>query len=262
MSVPDWLESWVDVASGRLMGLLKSVSFCHIVSEVLFLGLNFTSVLRDVIMIVRVWKLMWVDNEWFMVLWRHDSSMSSQASVVSLTKFVSMAKFGVYGMSEAVVLREVFVSCLPFIAVMAESIGMSNSMVSMIEVAVVEGWSVKTKFLVWKGHVMVWLSVESVLNEVVAIMMRVSMSPDGICLLLWLHSLLIIGSIVLHLSSESSLILVWSQLMVSVWFIHELLVVVDGTVLWHVVGLNVVCWSICIVVWDLGMTPGVMRCLV
>lgn len=50
--VINWLETCMDVSCGGFMGLLKCMSFGHLVPEWLFMMLNFTSVLTNVVMVV------------------------------------------------------------------------------------------------------------------------------------------------------------------------------------------------------------------
>ena len=62
-AVENSLHSWMKVSSGNFVGGLKCVSLSHLVSVLLLMGLNFSSVLSDVVVILRVRELMWVDNE-------------------------------------------------------------------------------------------------------------------------------------------------------------------------------------------------------
>ena len=62
-AIKHWLESWVDVSSSGLVGLLKSVSLSHGVSEVLLMGLDLTSVVINFMMVLGVRELDRVDDE-------------------------------------------------------------------------------------------------------------------------------------------------------------------------------------------------------
>ena len=142
----DWLESWVDVSGGGFMSLLKCVSFSHLVSEVRLVFLNFTSVLINVMAVVGVWELVWVNNEWAMV-WGNNCGMWGQRSVVCLSEFVSVSKFGV-NMSESVMLiTEMFMQVsLPLVSVVAETVSteaMSSSVIEGVSDSVIDGMSIK-----------------------------------------------------------------------------------------------------------------------
>ena len=118
----------------------------------------------------------------------------------------------------------------------------------------------KSKFVVWDCHVMVWLAVETVLDEM---FLMWSISPNVVLLLLASNSLLVIGQGILLLSSESGLVFMWGQLMVSVWLVKELFIMMNWAVLWHVwvvmvivmvfAMTNVVRWCIGIVMWGLNV---------
>ena len=89
------------------------------------MGLDLTSVLSDVFMVIRVGELVRVDDKWSLT--RVDNTgMWGQASVVGLSKFMADPEHSVMVSSEMSILG------LPFPAVMAcpsMSIRMSNSMI-------------------------------------------------------------------------------------------------------------------------------------
>jgi hypothetical protein len=287
----------MDVSCGGFMGLLKCMSFGHLVSEWLFMMLNFTSVLTNVVMVVRVRKLVWVDDE-SSFMWLNDSGVLVwvQASVVGLTEFVSMAHFSVMVakfMSKFMMFwSKMGEPCLPFLS-MSEAVlsvskavlSVSEAMLSMLKTMVNSGvipsvlpsGSMQTKFMVWHRHVVVWLSVDVVLNSMVrstegfvwcihvltVLSFESMVIPHTIRLLLG-SSFLVVGFGILKLSSESGLVLVWSQLMVSVGLIEVHFLMMNWAVLWHVWVMvifevtDVVWCCISVMVWGSGVNAGFM----
>ena len=272
------------------MGLLKCMSFGHLVSEWRFMMLNFTSVLTNVVMVVRVRKLVWVDDE-SSFMWLNDSGVLVwvQASVVGLTEFVSMAHFSVM-VAEFMSKFMMFWSkmgepCLPFLSMSEAVLSVSEAMLSMLKTMVNSGvipsvlpsGSMQTKFMVWHRHVVVWLSVDVVLNSMVrstegfvwcihvltVLSFESMVIPHTIRLLLG-SSFLVVGFGILKLSSESGLVLVWSQLMVSVGLIEVHFLMMNWAVLWHVWVMvifevtDVVWCCISVMVWGSGVNAGFM----
>lgn len=207
-------------------------------------------------------------------MWCNNSSVWGQGSVVCFSKLVSVSKFGLMmSESEFVVLwssvvSETSILGLPFISMVAEvsvfmSIAMRDAVVNGVGIIVcsIERWSMKSELVVLNCHVMIWLAVKIVLWCVMVV--SESMSIKAISLLLWLHSLLAIGHVILLFSSESGLVVVWGQLVMSVWLVKVLLVMMNWAVLWHVwvvvvhmvflMMVNVMRWSIFVVMRVLGV---------
>lgn len=141
-SIKDWLETWVDVAGGSFVCLLKGVRLGHFLSEVGFVSLDFTSVLVNVRVISRVWELVWVDHEWAVATWVNDGGMGSQRAVLCVSNMGS-------GSSKGVDSSETMVS----ISVISGK-SMINGVISIWRESVVCG----------TGKAMVWLSVASMLR--------------------------------------------------------------------------------------------------
>ena len=145
---------------------------------------------------------------------------------------------------------------------------MSESMVDGVSESVVDGVSsvvgaiAMSKVVVWDGHVMVWLSVETVLNEVFLVG---SESPESVLLLslaLAFDGFVGVGLVVLNLGTESGLIVVRGQLVVSLWLVKVLLIMMDWAVFWGVwvvmVCTDVMSFSVSVMVWGDGvMSPAV-----
>ena len=76
-----WFETWVDIASSGFVCLAHSMGFSGSVPERFFMELNILSVLSNCFMIGRVWKLMWMNNEWSLV-WFNYSGVWVKSTMV------------------------------------------------------------------------------------------------------------------------------------------------------------------------------------
>ena len=223
-SVVDSLESWVSVSGGVLVGGLEGVSLSHLLSVKSLVGLHLTSLLTQVLGDVFVWVLLWVNLK--MSLLVTDKNGVWEGSVLSL--MVWLVSEGGVDLAESVVSESgsvVWGTGGPLGTVVSEvSISVVwDTVVSGVS-AIDASVSMDSELVVWDGHVMVWLSVETVLDEVLFVG---SVSPDGILGLsvLSLDSLLVVGLVVLDLGTESGLVFVRGHLVVSVWLVMVWLVV-------------------------------------
>ena len=228
-SVVDSLESWVGVSGGVFVGGLEGVSLSHLLSVKSLVSLHLTSLLTQVLADVFVWVLLWVNLK--MSLLVTDKNGVWEGSVLSL--MVWLVSEGGVNLAESVVSEissVVWGTGGPFGTVVSGSTEVCGSVVwdtvvsgvSSIDASV----SVDSELVVWDGHVMVWLSVETVLDVVLFVR---SVSPDGIFGLsvLSLDSLLGVGPVVLDLGTESGLVFVRGKFVVSEWLIVVWLVSVS-----------------------------------
>ena len=223
-SVEDSLETWVGVSGGVFVGGLEGVSLSHLLSVESLVGLHLTSLLAQVLGDVLVWVLLWVNLEVSLLV--TDKNGVWEGSVLGL--MVWLVSEGGVDLAESVVSESgsvVWGTGGPLGTVVSEmSITVVGDTVVSGVSAIDASVSMDSELVVWDGHVMVWLSVETVLDEVLFVG---SVSPDGILGLsvLSLDSLLVVGLVVLDLGTEGGLVFVRGHLVVSVWLVMVWLVV-------------------------------------
>ena len=211
-SVVDSLESRVGVSGGVLVSGLEGVGLSHLLSVKSLVSLHFTSLLTPVLADIFVGVLLRVDLK--MSLLVTDKSGVWEGSVLSLVVWL-VSEGGVhFSVSMVEIGSVVWGTGGPLGTVVWVSTVVWHGVVDTV--STVDGSiSVDSELVVWDGHVMVWLSVETVLDEV---LLMGSVSPDGILSLsvLSLDSLPVVGLVVGDFSTVGSLVFVRGHLVVSV----------------------------------------------
>ena len=198
----DWFETWVDIASGGFMGLFEGMSFSGGMSEWFLMELNITSVFCKVMCImvfimwfVRLnykWSLMWLFS-----MWSHSGNM-----VISMSKIETVA--------DIVVSKIVMSICsLPVMSVVDNSVS-KTVIISLMSIIMAKSM-INTTIDIMRSKCMSWLTIKAVLSE-----WSTEMGSKSIIICLCLF---VICLRILKFSSESGLIFMWSQIMMSMWLI-------------------------------------------
>jgi len=223
-SVVDSLKSWVGVSGGVFVSGLEGVGLSHLMSVKCLVSLHLTSLLTQVLGEIFVGVLLWVNLKVSLLV--TDKSGMWEGSVLSfMVWFVSESGVNSAKSVLAEICSVMWGTSGPFGTVVSGSTVLWDGVVSGMS-TIDASISVDTEFVVWDGHVVVWLSVETVLDFVRSI------SPDGILGLsiLSLDSFLGVCLVVLDLSTESGLVVMRGKFVVSLWLVVVGLVSMVGAV--------------------------------